>query len=203
MRRITALAFFFSVLVLGQIVGCALSGEKQSAAGPVYVQMTTTMGDIVLELDRERAPISVANFLNYVDEGAYDGTIFHRVMEEFVIQGGGHLPNLTELEGGEPIKNEWGNGLKNERGTIGMARETEPDSAVRQWYINVADNERLDIARDVSGGAGYAVFGRVIRGMDVVDRIRKVKTHDREDLEMGDVPVKAIVIERVRRVDRL
>lgn len=188
--------------VLSQGFGCsAMQLGPRVGNGVVYVQMVTTMGDIVLELDRERAPISVANFLKYTDEGAYDGTIFHRVMEKFVIQGGGHLPNLTELEGGELIKNEWGNGLTNKRGTIGMAREKEPDSAIRQWYINVADNDRLDIARDVSGGAGYAVFGHVVRGMDVVDRIRKIKTYDREDLDMASIPVETIVIESVRRVE--
>jgi peptidyl-prolyl cis-trans isomerase A (cyclophilin A) len=170
------------------------------AAKPQYVQLDTTMGDIVLKLDPARAPVSTKNFLRYVDDGAYDGTIFHRVVPGFVVQGGGHLPDLRELPGRQPIENEWTNGLKNVRGSIGMARETEPDSATRQWYINVADNARLDTARDVTGNAGYAVFGHVVRGMDVVDRIEAAPTHQPDDSEHEHVPIEPIVITAARRV---
>ena len=166
----------------------------------VFVRLETSLGEIVLELDEARAPISTANFLRYVDEGAYDGTIFHRVVPGFVVQGGGHLPDLTEIEVHAPIINEWGNGLDNERGTIGMARETEPDSANVQWYVNVSDNERLDIARDVSGGAGYAVFGRVAAGMEVIDAIEAVETHAPPNSVLEDVPVEPVVLIRAARI---
>jgi peptidyl-prolyl cis-trans isomerase A (cyclophilin A) len=176
------------------------------AARLVYIQMTTGKGEIVLELDRERAPITVENFLKYVERRAYDGTIFHRVIPGFVIQGGGHLPDLTEvaeLDKGRgdpdvPIKNEWQNVLKNVRGSIAMARESEPDSATRQFYINVADNPRLDTAREQTGNAGYAVFGRVVAGMDVVDAIRQVPTREAPEKEMKDVPVEPVLIRKVR-----
>jgi cyclophilin family peptidyl-prolyl cis-trans isomerase len=174
--------------------------------------METSMGEIVLELDRERAPVTVANFLGYVDRGAYDGTTFHRVVENFVIQGGGWTPELVERarldkEAGRPdvpIRNEWRNGLKNVRGTIAMARDEGPDTATREFYINVQDNPKLDTARATTGNAGYAVFGRVVEGMEAVDRIRHVKTGAREvagvtDGSMGNVPVEAVVIRSVRR----
>ncbi len=196
----TTLVFFAWVY----LAGCASTSPAASlppadTSPTVLVQMETTMGTIVLELDRLNAPVSTANFLRYVDENAYDGTIFHRVMENFVIQGGGHLPDMTELPGHEPIINEWNNGLKNDRGTIAMARETEPDSATRQWYINVKANPRLDVARDITGGAGYAVFGKVIKGMDVVDAIRAVPVTTLG--ESANVPVTPIVIESVKRVE--
>lgn len=174
--------------------------------------MTTSKGVIVLELDRERAPISVANFLMFADRGAYDGTIFHRVVENFVIQGGGYTPELMERakrdkEAGHPdvpIKNEWQNGLKNVRGTIAMAREEQPDTATREFYINVADNAKLDTARPQTGHAGYAVFGRVVEGMEVVDAIRHVPTGARPspdvtDGSLNNVPVLPIEIFSVKR----
>lgn len=171
-----------------------------SRSDTVRVAMVTSKGNIVLELDAKRAPVSVANFVRYAGRGDYDGNIFHRVVPGFVIQSGGHSADLTELPGGEPIVNEWGNGLTNARGTIGMARDTDPDSATRQWYINLADNDRLDIAREVSGGAGYAVFGRVVEGMDVVDAIAAVQTYDQPgegDDVLKNIPVEAVVLERV------
>lgn len=196
-------------LVMASLVlsGCASGPARDYEMRPdrLYAELDTSMGQIVVELDPEHAPISVANFLAYVDEGAYDGTIFHRVVPEFVIQGGGHLPDMTELPGRAPIANEWENGLKNVRGSIGMARETEPDSATRQWYINLADNARLDIGREVSGDAGYAVFGHVVQGMDVVDAIAAVETYDQPEVEGEDtfknIPVETVMLHEVRIVE--
>jgi cyclophilin family peptidyl-prolyl cis-trans isomerase len=161
------------------------------------VTMTTSKGDIVLELDAQKAPISTENFLAYADSGAYDGTIFHRVIDGFMIQGGGFEPDMTQRTSGKPIKNEWKNGLSNTRGSIAMARlGNQPDSATTQFFINVADNAFLDQPRD---GAGYAVFGRVVEGMEVIDAIKGVKTTDRRG--HGDVPVEPVMIERVARAE--
>ncbi|RMG43584.1 MAG: peptidyl-prolyl cis-trans isomerase [Acidobacteria bacterium] len=174
------------------------AGAAEPEAGKVYVKMATTMGDIYLELDREKAPITVENFLRYAREGFYDGTIFHRVIDNFMIQGGGLDKNMKKKPTHEPIKNEWRNGLKNRRGTIAMARlGRQPDSATSQFFINVRDNEALDIPRD---GAGYAVFGRVVSGMDVVDKIKSVPTTSRAGRQ--DVPVEPIVILSVREIPR-
>lgn len=184
---------------------------RAATAPAVRVVMDTSMGPIELELDRARAPVSVDNFLAYAMDGAYDGAIFHRVVPGFVIQGGGHSIDMSDRAKAEgngesrdkPIVNEWTNGLKNVRGTIGMAREKEPDSATRQWFINLADNARLDTAREVSGNAGYAVFGRVVAGMDVVDRIAAVPTRklSETDIEFTHVPVEPVVIRSVRVVE--
>jgi peptidyl-prolyl cis-trans isomerase A (cyclophilin A) len=135
------------------------------------VRLATSAGDIVIELDAAKAPGTVANFMTYVRAGHYDGTVFHRVIDGFMIQGGGMDARLREKPTKAPIKLEAGNGLSNVRGTLAMARTNNPDSATAQFFINVADNPRLD-----SFGGGYAVFGRVIEGMDVVDRIRAVPT---------------------------
>ena len=161
------------------------------------VIMTTTRGDLTIELDEENAPISTANFLSYVDNGDYDGTIFHRVIDGFMIQGGAFEPDMKQRRGRDPIKNEWKNGLSNTRGSIAMARlGNQPDSASNQFFINLSDNDFLDQPRD---GAGYAVFGKVVEGMDVVDEIKGVKTTDRAG--HSDVPAEPIVIESVRRAE--
>ena len=154
------------------------------------VQLLTSYGPVVVELEPELAPKTVANFLQYVQDGHYKGTIFHRVIEGFMIQGGGMLENLEEKPSGPPILNEapqsFKGGLKNFRGTIAMARTNAPHSAMAQFYINVVDNPRLD-HRDMSEeGYGYCVFGRVIAGMDAVDKISKVKTEWRRG--QGDIP---------------
>jgi cyclophilin family peptidyl-prolyl cis-trans isomerase len=172
------------------------------------------MGTIVVQLACVEAPVSVANFLHYADSGAYDGTIFHRVVKGFVIQGGGWTPDLKErakvaAAAGHPdvpIKNEWQNGLKNVRGTIAMARDEGPDTATREFYINLVDNPKLDIARAKAGNAGYAVFGRVVEGMDVVDRIGAVATRNVDvagvtDGSMENVPVETVVIRRIQRIE--
>lgn len=188
------------LLACAGLGGCQSTPKDDPTAPLVWVEMTTTMGPIVVELDRERAPVSVNNFLSYVDDGSYEGTIFHRVMKDFVIQGGGHTPDLAEVPGRAPIVNEWMNGLKNTRGTIAMAREADPDTATRQWYINVQDNPQLDAPRPQTGSAGYAVFGRVVSGMEVVDAIRMLPVRSVPEREMENVPVDPPVVTRVRRV---
>lgn len=155
----------------------------------VFVKLATSKGDIILELNETKAPLSVANFVQYVKDGHYDGTTFHRVIGNFMIQGGGFTPDMKQKDTRAPIKNEWKNGLKNTRGTISMARTSEADSATSQFFINVVDNGGLDLPRDK---AAYAVFGRVIGGMDVVDAIRNVRTGIKGG--MRDVPVEDVMI---------
>lgn len=173
----------------------------QPAEKHVYVKMETTLGDLLLDLDAERAPLTVQNFLDYANAGFYDGTIFHRVMSNFMIQGGGYTVDLAEKsEGLRPgIKNEWRNGLKNVRGSIAMARlGGQADSATAQFFINVVDNAPLDQPRD---GAGYAVFGKVISGLETVDRIRYTPVKNDPRLPMGPVvPAEPVVIKSVRQV---
>ncbi|MEE9130203.1 MAG: peptidylprolyl isomerase [Phycisphaerales bacterium] len=161
----------------------------------VYVLMKTSLGEIVLELNREKAPISVKNFLSYTDKEFYDGTIFHRVISTFMIQGGGFTEDMQKKPTDPPIQNEWKNGLKNVRGSIAMARTPQPDSATAQFFINVVDNTTLDQPR---GGAAYAVFGKVVAGMDVVDSIRVVPTTTKG--RSRDVPTEPVVIQKVSRL---
>jgi peptidyl-prolyl cis-trans isomerase A (cyclophilin A) len=155
----------------------------------VFAKLSTSKGDIILELNETKAPLSVANFAQYIKDGHYDGTTFHRVIGSFMIQGGGFTPDMKQKDTRDPIKNEWRNGLKNTRGTISMARTSVADSATSQFFINVVDNGGLDMPRD---GAAYAVFGRVIGGMDVVDAIRNVKTGIKGG--MRDVPLEDVMI---------
>lgn len=162
----------------------------------MHIRLTTTMGDIVLRLDPDRAPISTENFVSYVRQGFYDGTIFHRVIENFMIQGGGFTPDLKQKPTGKPIRNEWQNGLKNVRGAVAMARTQVADSATAQFFINVQDNAFLDEPRD---GAAYAVFGHVVEGMDVIDKIRKVRTGTRGFHD--DVPVNPVTITKAQVVE--
>ncbi|MBZ0172279.1 MAG: peptidylprolyl isomerase [Phycisphaerales bacterium] len=161
-------------------------------------KLSTTKGDITLELDPENAPKSSENFAQYVDDGHYDGTIFHRVIEGFMIQGGGFTPDMKQKRTRDGIANEWRNGLKNERGTIAMARlGGDPDSATAQFFINVVNNDFLN--RPQPDGAAYAVFGKVTEGMDVVDAIRSVRTGNKAG--HADVPVEPVVITKVERLD--
>jgi len=190
-------------IVVGLLIGACGSIEAVSAQTedkhPVVV-LETSMGTITIELDREKAPITVENFLKYVDSGFYDNLIFHRVISTFMIQGGGYDQDMQEKTKGQlgQIKNESGNGLSNKKGTIAMARLGRPghpedvDSAQNQFFINVEDNERLD-----TSGGGYAVFGKVTDGMDVVDKIRKVRTTTRGT--NGDVPVDPVLIKSAKR----
>ncbi|GAB4170433.1 MAG: peptidylprolyl isomerase [Rhodocyclaceae bacterium] len=167
----------------------------RAAGGPV-VELRTSMGTMTVELDARRAPASSANFLRYAKDGFYDGTIFHRVIDGFMIQGGGFEPGMRQKPTRAPIANEAANGLKNARGTIAMARTSDPDSATSQFFINLVDNPALD--RPSPDGHGYAVFGRVTRGFEVVQAIAKVpKTRLGP---FADVPVTPVVIEAVRIV---
>ena len=161
------------------------------AANP-KITIKTSMGNIEAELFEDKAPISVKNFLEYVKKGQYKQTIFHRVINNFMIQGGGFDKDLKEKSTGTPIKNEAGNGLKNEVGTLAMARTNDVDSATAQFFINVADNSFLDHRDNTQSGFGYAVFGKVTSGMPVVNKIKSVKTGTRGPLE--DAPLEAVVI---------
>ena len=158
------------------------------------VKLTTNHGDIVIELDAEKAPETVKNFLAYVEAGHYDNTIFHRVINGFMIQGGGFEPGMKQKPTGAPIKNEADNGLKNEAGTIAMARTQDPNSATAQFFINVADNDFLNYRSPDVQGWGYCVFGRVSEGMDVVNKIKGVKTGTSGFHQ--DVPKEDVVIQR-------
>lgn len=158
--------------------------------------LQTNFGDIKLELDHEKAPNTAANFEQYVRDGFYDGVIFHRVIDGFMIQGGGFEPGMIPKETREPIKNEADNGLSNQTGTIAMARTMDPHSASAQFFINVADNTFLDHTAKTTEGWGYAVFGKVVDGMDVVNRIKAVSTTMRASHQ--DVPVEDVVIESAR-----
>jgi cyclophilin family peptidyl-prolyl cis-trans isomerase len=160
--------------------------------------MTTSFGEITFELFKDRAPVSVENFLRYVAEGFYDGTVFHRVKNGFMVQGGGYTADLTEKPTHPAIQNEATNGLRNVRGTLAMARRMALRSATSQFYINVADNRMLDHTGYSPDEFGYAVFGRVLTGMEVVDRIAAVPT--RAQGEMEDVPIEPVIIKNVRVV---
>ena len=163
------------------------------------VVLETSLGNITLELDADKAPLTVANFLSYVDSGHYDGTIFHRVIDGFMIQGGGFTPAMAQKPTAAPIKNEAANGLSNRRGTIAMARTAVVDSATAQFYINVVDNPFLDFQAPTPAKFGYCVFGRVTAGMDVVDKIRKVPTGFAAGMQ--DVPLQPVQILSAKRVD--
>lgn len=158
------------------------------------VLLKTNKGDITLSLDAAKAPKTVANFLQYVKSGHYDGTIFHRVIDNFMIQGGAMTAGLKEKSSGAQIENEANNGLKNERGTVAMARTSDPHSATAQFFINVNDNDFLNHTAPNAQGWGYAVFGKVTDGLDVVDTIRKVKTGNAGFHQ--DVPAEDVVIEK-------
>ena len=196
MRSVVKL--FRLLKVAGLFLACSASlqvmaNEATTATKPEVV-LETTLGDIVLRLDPERSPITVANFLEYVDSGHYDGTIFHRVIPRFMIQGGGFTPKMKEQQPRDPIVNESKNRWHNERGTIAMARTNDPDSATAQFFINVKMNLPLDYRM---GRAGYAVFGEVIDGMATVDAITYQPTTTVG--QHADVPIDPIIIKRARR----
>ena len=162
------------------------------------IRFTTNLGVIDIELDTEHAPITCENFENYVKSGFYNGTIFHRVIKGFMIQGGGFEPGMQQKPTNDPIKNEADNGLKNDKYTIAMARTNDPHSATAQFFINVADNDFLNHTAPTGNGWGYAVFGKVVAGQDVVDPIARVRTGTRG--WFGDVPVEDVVIEKAEEI---
>jgi len=172
----------------------APAAAKKGDKAPVVV-ISTSMGDITVKLNAEKAPISTENFLKYVEKKHYDGTIFHRVIKDFMVQGGGFTPDMKEKSTLAPIKNEANNKLSNKRGTIAMARTSDVNSATAQFFINTVDNERLDYKSDAN--YGYAVFGEVTAGMDVVDKIRQVKTITKG--EFDDVPAQTVTIKSIQR----
>jgi cyclophilin family peptidyl-prolyl cis-trans isomerase len=187
------------IFYLGLFVGTLFVSTVAHGENPIVV-IETTKGTFKVELFADKAPITVKNFLTYVDDKHYDGTIFHRVIADFMIQGGGYTPGMVERKTRLPIKNEAGNGLSNKRGTIAMARTSDPDSATAQFFINVVDNPNLD---RTESQAGYCVFGRVVEGMEVVDRIRNVPTTDVQKAgrpRWEAVPIEDIVIRSVRRL---
>jgi peptidyl-prolyl cis-trans isomerase B (cyclophilin B) len=163
------------------------------------VIIRTTFGEIKLELDAEKAPKTVANFLNYARDGYYDGTIFHRVIDNFMIQGGGFDTDMQQKASGDPVENEADNGLKNDFGTIAMARTSDPHSATAQFFINVKDNDFLNHSGKNMQGWGYTVFGKVIEGSEVLDKIRGVPTASRKGHQ--DVPTDPVIIESVLIVE--
>jgi peptidyl-prolyl cis-trans isomerase B (cyclophilin B) len=158
------------------------------------IKLHTNFGEISIELDADKAPITVANFLQYVEDGFYENTIFHRVIDGFMIQGGGFDTDMKQKATKAPIKNEADNGLANKSYTIAMARTPNPDSASSQFFINVADNDFLNFSSPTAQGWGYCVFGKVTAGTDIVDKIKKVKTGNRNGHQ--DVPVEPVIIER-------
>ena len=187
-------------VLLGVCALCLCGPLPVAAAGadPV-VKLETNYGDILLRLDARKAPMTVSNFVQYVKAGHYDGTVFHRVIKNFMIQGGGMTASLREKTTRAPIKNEADNGLRNRKYTIAMARTSDPHSATAQFFINVKDNSFLDHRGKDQQGWGYAVFGKVIRGQDVVDQIAAVKTGSRGYYE--DVPMQPVIIKRATIVE--
>jgi cyclophilin family peptidyl-prolyl cis-trans isomerase len=199
------IGFFALSLCLLSLAACAISepnpagGNKNNPAdskdNPTVV-METSMGTVKMVLYQDKAPITVANFLKYVDDKHYDGTIFHRVISGFMVQGGGMEPDMQERRSRPPIKNEAYNGLTNDRGTLAMARTEVADSATAQFFINVVDNDFLNRA-NARDKVGYAVFGRVTEGMDVVDKIRRVRTTG----EPNNTPLEPVFIKSIRRAE--
>ncbi|MGB3291282.1 MAG: peptidylprolyl isomerase [Burkholderiaceae bacterium] len=164
-----------------------------------HVKLQTNQGDILIELDAEKAPKTVENFLTYVKEGFYDGTIFHRIINNFMIQGGGFDAGMKQKQTHAPIENEADNGLKNNRYTLAMARTADPHSATAQFFINVADNDFLNFTSPTPNGWGYAVFGKVIEGTEVVDKLKTVKTGNKGFHQ--DVPTEDVIIEKATVVE--
>jgi cyclophilin family peptidyl-prolyl cis-trans isomerase len=206
--RATTTAVVLSSLFALVLTSAAVAGPAQAAAPakaaattgaePVVV-MKTSLGEVQIKLFKDKAPVSVANFLAYVNKKFYDGTIFHRIIPTFMVQGGGYTPDMTKKPTGAPIKNEAQNGLKNARGTLAMARTADPNSATAQFFINVADNDFLNYTAPNPAGWGYCVFGKVVDGMTVVDRIKGVPTGTRAGHK--DVPLTEVLIEKATIVE--
>lgn len=188
----------FCLLALCFCFNANPSHAAKAADEPV-VKLETSMGDILVSLNARKAPITTANFIQYVKSGHYDGTIFHRVIKDFMIQGGGMTPEMKEKHTQAPIRNEANNGLRNKKYTIAMARTNDPHSASSQFFINTKDNDFLDFKAQTPQGWGYAVFGKVIQGQDVVDKIEKAATGRRAG--HGDVPQTPIIIKKAYVVE--
>jgi len=188
------LAFALTFAVASSAVAAPV--PKSGKGSDTHVVVETSHGDIVIELFPEKAPKTVENFLGYADDKFYDGLIVHRVVKDFMIQGGGMEPGVKEKKAKDPIKNESDNGLSNARGTVAMARTAQPDSATSQFFINLVENQRLDF-KDANKQTGYCVFGKVVEGMDVVDKIAGVKTGPSGNHQ--NVPAEDVVIKSVRR----
>ena len=184
-----------TIVVAVMIIGCRVN--KASVEERRMVTLETTKGNIVIEVNEQAAPVTSANFLQYVQEGFFNGTIFHRVIPGFMIQGGGFTADMQQKQTRPPIKNEASNGLKNDRGTIAMARTNDPNSATAQFFINVANNDNLNYS---PRNPGYAVFGKVVEGMDVVDTIAKVKTTT--NAMFKDIPVEPVSIKSAKVVSK-
>lgn len=191
------LSYLLLALVLGACSDQGQSADSPAAAENPKVVMQTSMGDIVIELFPQQAPKTVANFLQYVDDGFYSGTIFHRVINGFMIQGGGFTEDMVQKQTRPPVMNEADNGLRNTSGTIAMARTMDPHSATAQFFINVNNNTSLDFREKTPRAWGYAVFGRVVKGMEVVSAIKSVSTGNRG--MHSDVPTTNIIIKKVSR----
>ena len=189
-RKTMSLQGLASKLAIAGVAALTIGTQARAQT----VKISTNQGDIIVQLEAAKAPKSVENFLQYAKAGHYNGTIFHRVIDGFMIQGGGFTPDMQQKPTRPPIPLESRNGLSNVRGTLAMARTNVPDSATSQFFINVKDNGFLDSARSPDGN-GYAVFGKVTQGMDVVDKIRKVETSQRGPF--GDVPVQPVIIKQV------
>ncbi len=195
MKQLAGLVMAITVAVAPATGLTQDNSTSKQGADMVTVTMETNKGVITLELDREKAPDSVENFVTYAKSGHYDGTIFHRVIPGFMIQGGGFDSSMKQKETNPPIKNEAANGLKNDKGTVAMARTNVPDSATSQFFINVKDNDFLNHTSPTPQGWGYAVFGKVTDGMDVVESIENVATANKGGQQ--DVPVSDVIIEKV------
>ena len=187
-------------LITACAIALLLAANSNVFASNPKVRMETTKGVVVIELYPDKAPKTVENFLRYVNEGKYDGTIFHRVIKRFMNQGGGFTPDFKKVETFAPIKNEADNGLKNKRGTIAMARTGDPHSATNQFFVNTVDNAFLDHTSKTSRGWGYCVFATVVDGMDVMDRIAKVQTGANGPFQQ-DVPLEEILIQKVSVIE--
>ena len=200
MNRVKKFGGYWAVLFFTvTILTLGLGGNAFTKGKNPMVKLTTNKGEFVLELDQDKAPDTVANFLGYVKDGFYDGTIFHRVIDGFMVQGGGFTEDMQQKPTKDPIKNEADNGLKNNKYTVAMARTQDPHSATAQFFINVADNEFLNHSAKDMQGWGYAVFGKVVEGTEVVDEMKNVPTgrkgwHD-------DVPKETLIIEKAEVVD--
>jgi cyclophilin family peptidyl-prolyl cis-trans isomerase len=185
------------LLTLGLLFSLAVASISAFAANP-KVKMDTSKGTVIIELYPDKAPVTVKNFLRYVEEGKYDGTIFHRVIKDFMNQGGGFRHDYTKVDSYPPIKNEADNGLKNTRGTIAMARTNDPNSATGQFFVNTVDNAMLDHKDKSVRGWGYCVFGKVVEGMDVMDKIAIVKTSSggpfRSDVPMNPISIRTATL---------